>query len=143
MNEDISKYKDIIILPHHVSIKHRPMSMHDRAAQFAPFAALVGYDDKVRETARYTENKIDLNEEEKEQLDIKLNILKEKMNLKPIVTFIYFVPDNKKEGGRYMTVSGIIKKIDDYKNIIYINNVEIPINQIIEIDSDILNKMDL
>ena len=143
MNEDISKYKDIIILPHHVSIKHRPMSMHDRAAQFAPFAALVGYDDKVRETARYTENKIDLNEEEKEQLDIKLNILKEKLNLNPIVTFIYFVPDSKKEGGRYMTVSGIIKKIDDYKNIIYINNVEIPINQIIDIDSDILNKMDL
>ena len=143
MNENISKYKDIIILPHHVSIKHRPMSMHDRAAQFAPFAALVGYDDKVRETARFTENKIDLNEEKKEQLDIKLNILKEKMNLKPIVTFIYFVPDSKKEGGRYITVSGIIKKIDDYKNIIHINNVEIPINQIIEIDSDILDKIDL
>ena len=143
MNENISKYKDIVILPHHVSIKHRPMSMHDRAAQFAPFAALVGYDDKVRETARYTENKINLNEEEKEQLDIKLNILKEKLNLKPIVTFIYFVPDSKKEGGRYITVSGIIKKIDDYKGIIYINKVEIPINQIIEIDSDILDKIDL
>ena len=55
MNEDISKYKDIIILPHHVSIKHRSMSMHDRAAQFAPFAALVGYDDKVRETAKNAE----------------------------------------------------------------------------------------
>lgn len=129
------KYGDIINLKHHISKKHKQMSLEDRAAQFAPFAALTGFDEKVEETARQTSAKIELNEEEKTILDNKLQIILNKIKLRPVVTFTYFVKDLKKDGGKYVTISGIVKKIDEYNELIILeDNTQIPILDVISID---------
>ena len=135
------KYEDIIKLPHHVSKKHPQMTMESRAAQFAPFAALVGYEDAVKETARLTKKRIELNEEEKNILDMKLQMLKEQMHVQiyPEISIIYFVPDSKKDGGKYIKISGTIKKIDEYKQLLILDDkTQIPINEIINIVGDSL-----
>ena len=130
----MGKYDDIIDLPHHISKKHPQMSLEARAAQFAPFAALTGYDDAVKETARLTNERIDLDEEAKMMLDAKLQVIREQLSEKPLVTITYFVPDAKKDGGKYITTNGNVKKIDDYKHLIILDNsLEIPINEIIDI----------
>ena len=140
MNMNYEKYKDIINLPHHVSNKHPQMSIDSRSAQFAPFAALTGYEDEVKETARLTEDKIELDEELKEILDKKIYLLKKQIKNNPEVVITYFVPDKKKEGGKYQTVAGKVKKIDDFnKNIILIDGVKLSIKEIIEIYGETLN----
>ncbi len=133
---NFNKYEDIINLPRHISKKHPQMPIEERAAQFAPFAALVGYEDAVEETARITEKRIELNEEEKNILDIKIQMLSEqiKVQIYPNITIIYFIPDLKKEGGKYIKVSGVIKKIDEFKQLIILDDkTEIPIKDIINI----------
>ena len=133
---NINKYDDIINLPRHVSKKHPQMSVEERAAQFAPFAALVGYEDEVEETARITEKRIGLNEEEKKILDTKLQMLNEqiKVQIYPNITIMYFIPDLKKDGGKYIKVSGVIKKVDEFKQLIILDDkTEIPIKDIIKI----------
>lgn len=135
------KYDDIIKLSHHISKKHLQMSMEERAAQFAPFAALVGYEDAVEETARITTKRIELNEEEKDALDIKLQMLNEQIHIQiyPNVTIMYFVPDLKKNGGKYIKISGTVKKIDEYKQLIILDDkTEIPISEIISINGESL-----
>ena len=135
------KYEDIINLPHHISKKHPQMTMESRAAQFAPFAALVGYEDAVEETARLTTKRIELNEEEKNILDMKLQMLKEQMHVQiyPEISVMYFVPDLKKEGGKYIKISGTIKKIDEYKQLLILDDkTQIPISEIISIVGDSL-----
>ena len=128
-------YDDIINLPHHISNKHKQMSIEERSAQFAPFAALTGYDDAVSETARITENKIEKDSDYNEILDIKLNILNKRKNKKTIVTCTYFVPDLKKNGGKYETITGIVSKLDYYKKTIILdNNIIIPVIDIFEIN---------
>lgn len=130
----MENYEDIIRLPHHVSKKHPRLSMEQRAAQFAPFAALTGYEDAVRETARITEDRIELDEEEKIKLNNKLQELEKNIEIKPNATITYFVPDIKKSGGEYITVSGKLKRIDEYRKLIILENrTQIPINEIIEI----------
>ena len=130
----MDKYEDIINLPHHVSKKHPQMSLYERSAQFAPYAALTGHGDAIKETARLTSKRIELDEEEKEILDRKLQILCEKIESKPQVSFTYFIPDLKKDGGKYVDITGIVKKIDDYKNLIILEDgMQIPIREIIEI----------
>lgn len=130
----MENYEDIIRLPHHVSKKHPRLSMEQRAAQFAPFAALTGYEDAVRETARITEDRIELDEEEKIKLNNKLQELEKNIEIKPNATITYFVPDIKKSGGEYITVSGKLKRIDDYRKLLILENrTQIPINEIIEI----------
>lgn len=131
---NMGKYDDIINLPHHISKKHPQMSLEARAAQFAPFAALTGYDNAVKETARLTNERIDLDEEAKIMLDAKLQVIREQLSEKPLVTITYFVPDARKDGGKYITTAGNVKKIDDYKHLIILDNgVEIPIDEIIDI----------
>ncbi|MBQ9280350.1 MAG: hypothetical protein IJ215_04840 [Clostridia bacterium] len=131
-------YDDIIDLPHHTSKKHPPMSLYARSAQFAPFAALTGYEDAVMETARETSERIEIDEELKSILDGKLQLLQENIQKKPEVTFTYFVPDIKKDGGAYVSVIGIVKKIDLYQQCIYLaDKTEIPIGEIIEISGEI------
>ena len=130
----MGKYDDIINLKHHISSKHPRLSMEQRAAQFAPFAALTGYGDSIKETARLTDNRIELNEEEKENINIKLQELKNKISTMPQVTITYFVPDAKKAGGEYITKMDKLKKIDEYKKIIILEDKTIiPIGEIIEI----------
>ena len=133
------KYYDIINMPHHVSKKHPQMTMKERAGQFAPFAALVGYEDDIEETARLTDKRIELDEEAKNILDIKVQMLKEQMKVQihPKVTIMYFVPDLKKDGGKYIQISGVVKKIDEFKQLIILDDkTEIPINEVISLAGD-------
>ena len=103
-------YDDIINLPHHVSESHPPMSYHDRAAQFSPFAALSGFEGAVKETARLTEQKLELDEGEKMLLDEKLQLIRLMLPERPFITVTWFVPDERKKGGSYQTVSGRVRE---------------------------------
>ena len=107
----MSRYDDIINLPHHVSPTRQRMSMHDRAAQFAPFAALVGYDDAVAETARLTEIRPTLDEQQHKELDMRLRYLADHLKEQPVVHIRYFMPDERKSGGAIMEFNGIVRKI--------------------------------
>lgn len=134
MNIDKGKYDDIINLPHYVSKKHPQMSLENRSAQFAPFAALTGYEDEVEETARITDKRIEITDEIKSKINMKLQIIQEKIKTNPKVTITYFISDNKKEGGSYKTVTSNVLKIDKYnKQIILKDNKEIFISDIINI----------
>ena len=131
----MGKYDDIINLPHHVSKKHPQMPIADRAAQFAPFAALTGYDDAIDETKRLTVEKIELDENEKEKLDEKLHMLSENIPGKDCVQITYFVEDERKSGGKYATVKGKVAKINTYDKIVVMeDNIKIKIDDIIKID---------
>lgn len=118
--EDEHKYDDIINLPHHVSTRHPQMTLSERAAQFAPFAALTGHNAAIQETARYTDSFAELDEDRKELLDEKLRELalrlQEEGAQEREVEITYFRPDLKKSGGNYTTVRGRVKKIDGYKH---------------------------
>ena len=136
----VDNYEDIIDLPHHTSKKHPRMSLESRSAQFAPFAALTGYDEALIETARLTNERIEIDETIKVIIDSKLQIIKEHIKEMPLITFMYFVPDSKKDGGKYVTVTGNVKKIDEYRNVFVLENkTEIPIDEIIDINGDIVN----
>lgn len=111
----MGKYDKIINLPHHVSSTHPHMSMIDRAAQFSPFAALTGYDAAVKETARLTEQKIELDEYEKAALDQRILLLQEHLKELPEVTITHFVPDERKDGGKYFSITEAVKKIKKQK----------------------------
>ena len=109
----MSRYDDIINLPHHISPTRQRMSMHDRAAQFAPFAALVGYDDAVAETARLTENRPELDEQEQQAINERLAYIADHIPEQPEVRIKYFVPDERKSGGAIVEGSGQAKRISD------------------------------
>ncbi len=137
----MDNYSDIINLSRPVSKRPR-MSLEQRSAQFAPFAALTGYEGQVKETARLTDKRIELNEELKEILDLKIQLIQEKIKEQPDVTITYFIPDDKKQGGKYKTVTNSVKKIDTYKNeIILIDGTTIAIDEIIDISSEIYQLM--
>ena len=108
------KYDDIIDLPHHVSDKHPQMPMLDRAAQFSPFAALTGYDAAIVETARLTDQKRELSEDQKQVISKALHDLQHRIKTDPVVTITFFQPDERKSGGAYRTITGTVKKIDEY-----------------------------
>ena len=128
------KYDDIIYLPHHRSKKHAPMPLSDRAAQFSPFAALTGHDAAIKETARLTDKKIELDEYEVAVLDGILQTIREKLSENPEITVTYFEPDIKKDGGKYVTVTGNVKKMDEYTKCLIMNDGgRIRIEDIIEI----------
>lgn len=129
-NED---YSDIINLPHHRSKKRPHMSNHSRAAQFAAFAALTGHSDAIDETARLTDSKIELDEYQKAELNNKLLFLANSEN-KEDVFITYFVADDKKSGGAYITKRGIAVKIREYeKDVVFEDGTVIPIDDIVEI----------
>ena len=114
----ISEYEDIIALPHHVSASHPQMSLADRAAQFSPFAALTGYEDAIDESARLTEEQVELDENAREELDEKLRQIRECGEAHPEITVTYFQKDARKDGGAYVTLTGRMKKIDEYARMI-------------------------
>ncbi len=137
MNE-VQNYNDIINLPHHVSKVHPPMSMDDRAAQFAPFAALTGHEEAIKETARITDTRIELDEDAKERLNEKLHIICDNVGMGVPVKITYFVPDEKKTGGEYVTCVEAVKKVDEYKSVVIMSDdTVISISQIINIERDI------
>jgi hypothetical protein len=130
---DDHKYDDIINLPHHVSTTHPQMSRQDRAAQFSPFAALTGYDAAVKETARLTDRRMELDEYEKTALDEKL---KEALKYpEEEITITYFRPDERKAGGSYLTVRSKVRKIKEYERLIVLEDgTKIPLDDISEIE---------
>ena len=113
-----TQYNDIINLPHHVSSTRPQMPILDRAAQFAPFAALTGYDAAIKETGRLTDEKIEMDEEALNILNMKYQILVDSLDDEPEVTFTYFKPDERKAGGAYVKVTGTVKKVDDFERLI-------------------------
>lgn len=128
-------YDDIIHLPHHVSTTHPHMAAIDRAAQFSPFAALTGYDAAIKETARLTDKRVELDEAMKEALSNKLQMVADRLKERPEIAITYFQPDGKKNGGAYVTVINTVKKIDVYERIVVLTDgIVIPVDEIISID---------
>ena len=137
----MGNYDDIINLKRPIS-KHPKMSLYQRSAQFAPFAALTGYEGQVKETARLTDRRIELDEEMKLILDLKMQVIKEMLSDNPEVEITYFIPDTRKDGGKYETIINNVKKIDSYKeHIIMQNNLKIEIKEIININSNIFKNI--
>ena len=127
-------YSDIIDHPHHQSTTHPQMSLHNRAAQFMPFAALVGYDSAVEEAERVTERQVILDEDAVARLDETMQELISRESEHPEITLFYFVKDDKKEGGKYIEKTGNFKKADSYNRaIVFMDGRQIPIGDIIDI----------
>lgn len=136
-------YDDIIYLPHPVSATHPKMRQLDRAAQFSPFAALTGYEAAVAETGRLTDERLELAEEEKEAIGQRLHLLLEHLDERPEVTITYFVPDERKTGGAYKSVTGIVKKIDEYeRSIALFGGERIPIEEVSQIEGELFKGLD-
>ena len=124
-------YDNIIDLPHPTSKKHPRMSMEERAAQFAPFAALTGFGGVIRETGRLTDRRVELGESDRAELERTLNFLDSQEEEHPAVQVAYFLPDARKEGGAYVTVTGRLKRIDQTKGMLLIQEgTQIPIRDI-------------
>ena len=153
-------YADIINLPHHVSTKRPQMPMSDRAAQFSPFAALTGHEDAIKETGRLTDRKIEMDKESLVKLNMKYQILVEMLagNMSasssrgtsssgdsaplPLVTITYFKPDDRKAGGAYPSVTGIVKKVDDFeKLLILMDGTKIPMDDIVSLEGEMFPEM--
>lgn len=131
------EYEDIINHPHHVSSRHTPMTLLNRAAQFAPFAALTGYDEAVKETARYTDDEAELDESRLEILNERLRLLQSMRSERPVVTVTFFQSDERKTGGAYVAATGSVKNTDDYERAVFMEDgTVIPIDRIIDIAGD-------
>lgn len=131
-------YDDIINLPHHVSKTRPQMSMIDRAAQFSPFAALTGYDAAIKETGRLTDDKIELDDDALSDLNMRYQILIDKLDEQPDVAITYFKSDETKDGGAYLTITDKIKRIDVYERLITtMDGTKIPMNDVINLEGNI------
>lgn len=131
-------YEDIVDLPHHVSRKHPQPTMADRAARFAPFAAITGYEEMVLEEARVTDDRIEMDESSKAALNEKLNMILEFIDEQPEVSITYFEPDKRKAGGAYVTVTGTVKRIDEYEHLVIMTDgKKINIDDIYNLQSEL------
>ena len=130
-----TQYDDIIRLPHHVSSTRPRMSAIDRAAQFSPFAALTGYDTSIKESARLTDARIELDDSQKEEISEKLRLVTGQLDAEIKIT--YFLPDTKKTGGKYVLAAGAVKKVDEYERMTIMGDgKQIPIDEVIDVDCD-------
>ena len=137
------KYDEIMGLPHHVSKTRPQMPMSDRAAQFAPFAALTGYDAAIKETGRLTDERIELDVEALSALDMKYQLLMEALDEAPEVTITYFQPDERKAGGKYVSAVGTVKKIDDFERRITMRDgTRIPTDDVLSIDGELFSSLE-
>lgn len=145
-NEGLNGYEDMIELPHHVSAKHPQMSLLDRAAQFAPFAALSGHDEAIKETARLTDSFAEPHEEQREKLDRQLQMLLVEMRKAPFrvpeITVTYFQPDARKDGGSYMSFCGSVKRVDErQRQIVFTDGTALPMDTMISIEGELFKDM--
>lgn len=137
------KYNEIMGLPHHVSKTRPQMPMSDRAAQFAPFAALTGYDAAIKETGRLTVERIELDVEALSALDMKYQLLMEALDEAPEVTITYFQPDERKAGGKYVSAVGAVKKIDDFERRITMQDgAKIPMDDVLSIEGELFSVLE-
>lgn len=138
-----NRYDEIMGLPHHVSKTRPQMPMSDRAAQFAPFAALTGYDAAIKETGRLTDERIELDEEALTALDMKYQLLMDAFDDAPEVTITYFQPDARKAGGKYITATGAVKKVDDFERLITMQDgMKIPMDDVLSIDGELFSTLE-
>lgn len=141
--KDSHKYDDIIHLPHHTSKRHPRMPLLNRAAQFSPFAALTGYDDAIRETARLTDSFVEPDEDTKALLDRQLQIIQKNLKQKPEIEVTCFYPDDKKDGGSYVNVCGRVKSIDAYAyRILFTDGTALPMKRIRSIQGELFRNME-
>ena len=130
-------YDDMLELPHHVSSVHPQMTMKERAAQFSPFAALTGYGDVIQETGRQTIPRLELSESSQEEIKRKLDWLAAHIGQHPQISVTYFLPDQRKEGGAYVTTTGRLKKIDQVERILVLmDGTNIPLEDVAALESD-------
>ena len=135
-------YDDIINLPHPTSKRHPRMSIHDRAAIFSPFAALSGHGAAIAETARLTEHRIEFDEDTRAELDRKQAVLLEHLNEQPEVTITWFQPDEKKDGGAYLTATGRLKKFLELERLLVLaDGAEIPLEDVVALESGIFQTL--
>ena len=133
-------YNDIIHLPRHVSKRHPQMSLYNRAAQFAPFSALTGYGEAIAETARQTNPKIEMMEDDRQLMDRKLLLLTNHLEEEPTITITYFQPDGRKSGGQYLTITGIVKAIRTNERIIIMKDrTKISIDTIVGLEGEVFS----
>ena len=138
-----SKYDEIMGLPHHVSRTRPQIPMSDRAAQFAPFTALTGYDSAIKETGRLTDEKIELNEEALTALDMKYQFLMDALDDAPEVTITYFQPDERKAGGKYVSAVGVVRKVDDFERRITMQDgAKIQMDDVLSIDGELFSTLE-
>ncbi|WKY49245.1 hypothetical protein Q5O24_09925 [Eubacteriaceae bacterium ES3] len=139
----MSSYDDIIHLPHHVSATRSQMPITDRAAQFSPFAALTRHGAAIVETERLTQERKELTEDAKVDIEQRLNLLAEQIASQPKVSITYFQPDEMKDGGKYITVTGAVKKIDVYDHlVVMLDKTQIPTVNIFEINGALFAGLD-
>ncbi len=137
------KYDEIMGLPHHVSKTRPQMPMSDRAAQFAPFAALTGYDSAIKETERLTDERIELDEEALSALNMRCRLLMAVLDEAPEVEITYFKPDERKAGGEYVSVTGAVKKVVDFERLIIMQNgTKIPMDDVLSIDGELFSSLE-
>ena len=130
-------YDDIIHLSHPTSARHPRMPISDRAAIFSPFAALTGHAAAIQETARLTDQRMELDEDTKAMLDLKQQILADRIAERPEISVVWFRPDARKEGGQYVTTVGQLKKVDDIARILQLaDGTTIPLDEVLELRSD-------
>lgn len=138
-----SKYDSIMNLPHHVSKTRPQMPMSDRAAQFAPFAALTGYDAAIKETGRLTDERIELDAEALTALDMRYQLLMDALDEAPVVTITFFQPDERKAGGKYVSAVGVVRKVDDFERRITMQDgSKIPMDDVLSIDGELFSSLE-
>ena len=135
-------YEDIVNLPPHISKKHPQPTMLERAARFAPFAAITGYEEMVLEEARVTDERIELDEGTLAMLNEKLNIIHDSLDSEPVIKITYFEPDKRKSGGAYVSVTGTVKRIDEYERLVIMSDgKKIRIDEIFGLESKLFDSL--
>lgn len=133
------KYGEIMGLPHHVSKTRPQMPMSDRAAQFAPFAALTGYDSAIKETGRLTNERIELDEDALTALNVKYQFLMDALDEESEIKITYFKPDERKAGGEYVSAIGAVKKVDDFERLITMQDgTRIPMDDVYDMSISVI-----
>ena len=136
-------YSKIINLPHHQSATRKRMSNYDRAAQFAPFAALTGHDEAIKETARLTDDYMEMGEDRLGELSAKIKLLIDKLSEQPEITVVYFIPDERKSGGSYAEKTGVVRIIDEYeRKLVFYDGDKILIDRVADFKGEIFSQLE-
>ena len=140
---NMKDYSKIINLPHHQSATRKRMSNYDRAAQFAPFAALTGHDEAIKETARLTDDYMEMGEDRLGELSAKIQLLIDKLSEQPEITVVYFIPDERKSGGSYAEKTGIVRIIDEYeRKLVFYDDDKILIDRVTDFKGEIFSQLE-
>ena len=140
---NMKDYSKIISLPHHQSATRKRMSNYDRAAQFAPFAALTGHDEAIKETARLTDDYMEMGEDRLGELSAKIQLLIDKLSEQSEITVVYFIPDERKSGGSYAEKTGIVRIIDEYeRKLVFYDGDKILIDRVADFKGEIFSQLE-